>query len=86
MRQGPPVPPRSAGVVVQRPTPPAPTGRPGAVTAGGFRRGIKVRHPTLGQGVIMDVEGDGPTGRLTVYFERFGKRKLVAQFAKLEPL
>jgi hypothetical protein len=32
----------------------------------------------------MEIEGDGPNGRLTVYFERFGKRKLVAQFAKLE--
>ena len=46
----------------------------------------QVRHPTLGQGVVMDVEGEGPTGRLTVYFEKFGKRKLVAQFAKLEPI
>jgi len=34
----------------------------------------------------MEVEGEGPTGRITVYFEKFGKRKLVAQFAKLEPL
>jgi len=45
-----------------------------------------VRHPTLGQGVVMEVEGDGPMGRVTVYFERFGKRKLVAQYAKLEPV
>ncbi len=53
---------------------------------GGVRRGTKVRHPTLGPGTVMDIEGDGPTGRITVYFEKFGKRKLVAQFAKLEPV
>jgi hypothetical protein len=45
-----------------------------------------VRHATLGQGTVMEVEGDGPTGRITVYFERFGKRKLVAQYARLEPV
>jgi DNA helicase-2/ATP-dependent DNA helicase PcrA len=50
-----------------------------------LRRGAKVRHPTLGAGTVMDIEGEGPTGRITVYFEKFGKRKLVAQFAKLEP-
>jgi DNA helicase-2/ATP-dependent DNA helicase PcrA len=58
----------------------------GLAGAGGLRRGTKVRHPTLGNGVVMDVEGDGPNGRVTVYFERFGKRKLVTQFAKLEPV
>jgi DNA helicase-2/ATP-dependent DNA helicase PcrA len=54
--------------------------------AAGLRRGTKVRHATLGQGTVMEVEGDGPSGRITVYFERFGKRKLVTQYAKLEPI
>ena len=80
-----PAPPRSAGAAVNRPAPPPPVGRRDAVGAGGLRRGTRVRHATLGQGVVMDVEGDGPTGRITVYFEKFGKRKLVSQFAKLEP-
>ena len=76
----------AAGPVVGRPTAPA---RPaaaggGATLPGGLRRGVKVRHPTLGSGVVMEIEGEGPNGRLTVYFERFGKRKLIAQYAKLE--
>ena len=88
-----PAPPRpaagagSAGPVVGRPAAPSrPSGTAaaGAPLPGGLRRGTKVRHPTLGAGVVMEIEGDGPAGRITVYFERFGKRKLVAQFAKLE--
>ena len=86
----PPSRPAAAAPVVQRPaTPPAGglgAGRPAATSVGGLRRGVKVRHPTLGQGTVMDIEGDGPTGRITVYFERFGKRKLVTQYAKLEPI
>ena len=89
--------PRAAatGAAAARPAPPATSAgtRPPAPAASresggaaGVRRGMRVRHPTLGQGVVMDVEGEGPTGRITVYFERFGKRKLVAQFAKLEPI
>ena len=80
------MPPHGAGRpgTVARPAAATP-GRADAVGAGGLRRGTRVQHPTLGQGVVMDIEGSGPTGRITVYFERFGKRKLVAQFAKLEP-
>jgi DNA helicase II / ATP-dependent DNA helicase PcrA len=53
---------------------------------GGLRRGARVRHPTLGQGSVMEVEGGGDASRVTVYFERWGKRKLVTKFAKLEVL
>jgi DNA helicase-2/ATP-dependent DNA helicase PcrA len=80
----------AAGPVVGRPSAAAPRSAGGgaggapAASGGGLRRGTRVRHPTLGPGVVMEVEGEGPNGRLTVYFERFGKRKLVAQFAKLE--
>jgi DNA helicase-2/ATP-dependent DNA helicase PcrA len=72
-------PPRSALA------PPA-TARRLAASINGLSRGMRVRHPTLGSGVVMEVEGEGPTGRFTVYFDKFGKRKLVAQFAKLEPI
>ncbi|HEV8629289.1 MAG TPA: UvrD-helicase domain-containing protein [Thermoanaerobaculia bacterium] len=74
----------AAGPAVGRPAPVA--ARAGAASLNGLRRGMRVRHPTLGQGVVMEVEGEGPSGRFTVYFDRFGKRKLVAQYAKLEPL
>ena len=49
-----------------------------------IRRGSRVRHPTLGNGVVLDLEGEGEEARLTVFFEKSGKRKLVARFANLE--
>ena len=45
-----------------------------------------VRHPTLGPGVVLEMDGEGDEARLTVYFEKSGKRKLVAKFANLEML
>jgi ATP-dependent DNA helicase UvrD/PcrA len=83
--QGSAAPARSSTAAVSRPAA-APSARATAVGFGGVRRGAKVRHPTLGQGTVMEIDGEGPTGRITVYFEKFGKRKLVAQFAKLEPV
>ena len=80
-----PMPARSGVAPMHRPAA-APPPRATATAVGGLRRGARVRHPTLGPGVVMEVEGEGPTGRITVYFEKFGKRKLVAQFAKLEPI
>ncbi|MFQ5524763.1 MAG: ATP-dependent helicase [Thermoanaerobaculia bacterium] len=49
-------------------------------------RGRRVRHPTLGDGVVLGSEGDGDASKLTVYFDRVGKRKLVAKYAGLEYL
>jgi DNA helicase-2/ATP-dependent DNA helicase PcrA len=51
-----------------------------------IRRGSRVRHPTLGSGVVLELEGEGDEARLTVFFEKSGKRKLVAKFANLEML
>jgi DNA helicase-2/ATP-dependent DNA helicase PcrA len=50
------------------------------------RAGSRVRHPTLGQGVILELEGEGDDLKLTVYFERAGKKKLLARYASLELL
>jgi DNA helicase-2/ATP-dependent DNA helicase PcrA len=50
------------------------------------RRGARVRHPSLGQGVVLDLEGDGDDLKITVYFDRAGKRKLIARYASLEPI
>jgi DNA helicase-2/ATP-dependent DNA helicase PcrA len=52
----------------------------------GVRKGSRVRHPTLGPGVVLETHGEGDDARLTVFFERAGKRKLVARYANLEPL
>ncbi|HKI05319.1 MAG TPA: UvrD-helicase domain-containing protein [Thermoanaerobaculia bacterium] len=51
-----------------------------------IKRGSRVRHPTLGPGVVLEMEGEGDEARLTVFFEKSGKRKLVAKFANLEML
>ena len=65
-----------------------PTLSPEAVqSAGGaVQRGSRVRHPTLGEGVVLEVEGSAATGKLTVYFDLVGKRRLAAKYANLELL
>jgi DNA helicase-2/ATP-dependent DNA helicase PcrA len=52
--------------------------------ARGPRKGARVRHPTLGAGTILDVEGSGDDAKLTVFFDRAGKKRLVARYASLE--
>ncbi|MGH9381981.1 MAG: ATP-dependent helicase [Thermoanaerobaculia bacterium] len=48
------------------------------------QRGVRVRHPTLGPGVVLAADGDGPDAKVTVYFDRVGRRKLIARYANLE--
>ncbi len=50
------------------------------------KRGSRVRHPTLGPGVVLELDGQGEEAKITVFFEKAGKRKLVARFANLELL
>ncbi len=59
---------------------------PEVVTGDHLRRGRRVRHPTLGEGVLMELEGEGDNAKMTVFFDRSGKRKLVAKYANLELL
>jgi DNA helicase-2/ATP-dependent DNA helicase PcrA len=62
-----------------RRTPPPPT-------ASGFRRGSRVVHPEYGPGVVLTIEGSGDDEKLTVYFDRAGRKKFVARFANLSPV
>ncbi len=62
----------------KRRTPPPPT-------ASGFRRGSRVVHPEYGPGVVLTIEGSGDDEKLTVYFDRTGRKKFVARFANLSP-
>jgi DNA helicase-2/ATP-dependent DNA helicase PcrA len=73
----------------------APAGAPAAARPPGAaaprpqraaRRGSRVRHPTLGQGVVLELEGEGDDAKLTVFFEKAGKRRLIARYANLELL
>jgi len=58
----------------------------GAAGGGKLGRGARVRHPSLGEGVILELEGEGDHAKYTVFFNRAGKRKLLARYADLEPL
>ena len=53
--------------------------------SGALRRGRRVRHPRYGYGVILSQEGSGEETRLTVYFDRAGKKKFIARYADLTP-
>jgi DNA helicase-2/ATP-dependent DNA helicase PcrA len=59
---------------------PEPTGKTG------LGKGIKVRHPKYGDGIIFAREGDGEDAKLTVQFSSHGMKKLVEKFAQLERL
>ncbi len=53
----------------------------GALTV---KRGARVRHASLGEGVVMGFDGAGEDAKLTVFFDHAGKRKLIAKYANLE--
>ncbi len=47
-------------------------------------KGRKVRHASLGEGIVLDVEGSGDSSKLTIYFQHAGRKKLIAKYAELE--
>ena len=64
-----------------------------AIAAGGsaspegapmVRAGQDVRHPTFGEGVVLDVAGTGDNAEVTVNFADVGQKTLVLGWAKLE--
>ncbi len=50
----------------------------------GWRPGMKVRHPTFGHGVVLQVQGTAAQVRLVVFFDRAGRKVLIPSLAKLE--
>ena len=72
----------------RRPSPafrPAMRRTPPPPTASGYRRGSRVVHPEYGPGIVLTIEGSGDDEKLTVYFDRAGRKKFVARFANLTP-
>ena len=57
---------------------PTPTGRTG------LSKGMRVRHPKYGEGMVAQREGDGDDAKITVQFQGHGIKKLVEKFAQLE--
>ena len=60
--------------------------RPAEPAVAGVRLGARVRHGKFGEGVVLNVEGNGPQARVQVSFERQGTKWLMVQYANLEPL
>ncbi|MEE8185169.1 MAG: UvrD-helicase domain-containing protein [Thermodesulfobacteriota bacterium] len=52
----------------------------------GWYAGMQVRHPTFGVGVIKACEGFGEMAKLTITFDAFGRKKLIAKYASLIPV
>jgi DNA helicase II / ATP-dependent DNA helicase PcrA len=52
----------------------------------GMRLGARVRHGKFGEGVVLNVEGNGPHARVQVNFEHQGTKWLMMQYANLEPV
>lgn len=52
----------------------------------GLRLGQQVVHPTFGQGVILNAEGQGSSARVQVKFATVGSKWLVVAYAKLQAL
>jgi len=52
---------------------------------GGLRKGMRVRHQQFGVGIVTDVEEHGDDVKVTVRFNSAGSKKLLANYARLEP-
>jgi len=50
----------------------------------GIYIGAGVRHPSFGEGVVLELEGGGDATRITVEFERAGLKRLMLKYAALE--
>ncbi len=53
---------------------------------GSFQRGMKVRHPIFGLGVIHQLEGAGDGAKVSVLFNNSTLKKFALKFARLERL
>jgi len=52
---------------------------------GEFSIGDRVRHAKFGLGTVLEVDGTGPGARVVVKFDRYGRKRLALEFAKLRP-
>lgn len=53
---------------------------------GGFRKGMKVRHPTFGVGSVYATEGTGDQLKVSILFSDQTIKKFVVKYARLERL
>ncbi len=55
-------------------------------TSARYCRGMRVLHPTFGEGIIEGIEGRGADTKLQVHFHTAGKKLLMVRFAPLQVL
>ncbi len=74
------------------PAPAAPKPKPAASVRAvqqqesGLRLGQRVRHAKFGEGVVVNIEGQGARTEVMVNFEKVGSKRLNLAYAKLEAL
>jgi len=79
---------------IQLARPPASAHRPSSVASSGpraepvagMRLGTRVRHGKFGEGVVLNIEGQGPHARIHVNFSGQGAKWLMLSMARLEPV
>jgi len=52
----------------------------------GLKLGMRVMHKVFGEGIIINIDGQGPKAHIQIRFERAGLKHLSAQHANLEPI
>jgi DNA helicase-2/ATP-dependent DNA helicase PcrA len=76
----------SAPATERRPQDPAPVRRGSGADQLGLRTGDGVRHPKFGEGVILDLRGQGDKTEATVRFVDVGEKVLLLAWAPLEKI
>jgi len=66
------------------PPPAAPKPAAAKKGRGGLSAGSVIQHPKYGRGTILRKEGDGEDAKLTVSFQGYGLKKLIAKYAGLK--
>ena len=70
---------------VLRATPASPSGTPFAADdPAEIQTGMQVEHPRFGFGKIINLEGELPGRKATVFFKEHGQKQLLLKFAKLK--
>jgi DNA helicase-2/ATP-dependent DNA helicase PcrA len=53
---------------------------------GGVRLGQRVKHQKFGEGIVLELEGQGSHAQVQINFERHGMKRLMLAYANLEPV
>jgi DNA helicase-2/ATP-dependent DNA helicase PcrA len=70
---------------ISRATSASPSGTPFAADdPGDIQTGMQVEHPRFGFGKIINLEGELPNRKATVFFKQHGQKQLLLKFAKLK--